>query len=469
MTTRIGCKVSLAKVPKGELGSRVPPERMTGALDTGYRLTSTDLTFYFWTPTDSGLVASSSLEAAPKRAWSDTQKNAVRRALEEWAKISAFSFTEVDNRDEAFIKAVLLDDPSYAYLGEARFPTTTGEGEFYVSYNNAADKDFPVGSYDYITILHELGHVLGLAHPHDNGGTSSIFPGVDSPWDMGTNNQNQTAFTVMSYMDVGGSITPDRAQSSGFVDGPMPYDIATIQAMYPLETPVVMNEGDTTYTIPQRGEGASFVAITDTNGTDTISAAGSSRGVKIDLRPAQLDGSAVGGGGVSQIRASDAGGFVIAAGTTIEHATGGSGADVLIGNDADNVLDGGRGRDVLRGGAGNDRLIGGGGADRLYGDGGDDVLVGTHATHAYGGAGNDTMIARGRGWKLFHGGPGRDTLFLPGRRGNYRIFRRGRRVIFVPRGRVRRYVGNVTTVAVEHVKFYREASRRPINRRLFRR
>ena len=36
------------------------------------------------------------------------------------------------------------------------------------------------GGFDYITFLHELGHALGLAHPHDNGGTeadpSLIFP-----------------------------------------------------------------------------------------------------------------------------------------------------------------------------------------------------------------------------------------------------------------------------------------------------
>ncbi|MFN0191610.1 MAG: hypothetical protein ACKVP5_06485, partial [Aestuariivirga sp.] len=34
------------------------------------------------------------------------------------------------------------------------------------------------GGFDYITWIHETGHALGLAHPHDNGGTSTIFPGV---------------------------------------------------------------------------------------------------------------------------------------------------------------------------------------------------------------------------------------------------------------------------------------------------
>lgn len=29
-----------------------------------------------------------------------------------------------------------------------------------------------IGGYGYYTLLHEIGHGLGLAHPHDNGGGS---------------------------------------------------------------------------------------------------------------------------------------------------------------------------------------------------------------------------------------------------------------------------------------------------------
>jgi hypothetical protein len=48
---------------------------------------------------------------------------------------------------------------------------------------------FDIGGFDYITLIHELGHGLGLAHPHDNGGYSSVFPGVTSSFgDYGDDN-----------------------------------------------------------------------------------------------------------------------------------------------------------------------------------------------------------------------------------------------------------------------------------------
>ncbi|MCE1680774.1 M10 family metallopeptidase C-terminal domain-containing protein, partial [Enterobacter hormaechei] len=53
----------------------------------------------------------------------------------------------------------------------------------------------------------------------------------------------------------------------------------------------------------------------------------------------------------------------IARGVTIENAIGGSGNDVLIGNDAANTLKGGAGDDIIYGGLGADNLWGGEGND----------------------------------------------------------------------------------------------------------
>ncbi|GAB3663126.1 peroxidase family protein [Ramlibacter alkalitolerans] len=78
-------------------------------------------------------------------------------------------------------------------------------------------------------------------------------------------------------------------------------------------------------------------------GIDTLSYAGTTEAVSVDLG------------------AGTASGFAAIAG--VENVTGGSGSDVLIGDAGDNTLSGGAGNDTLAGGAGNDLLDGGAGTD----------------------------------------------------------------------------------------------------------
>ncbi|MCC7347552.1 MAG: S8 family serine peptidase, partial [Variibacter sp.] len=93
--------------------------------------------------------------------------------------------------------------------------------------------------------------------------------------------------------------------------------------------------------------------LSDTNGgTDAIHAEAVSSNSIIDLNAGSnstIDGTVM----------------VIAAGTLIENAYGGDGADTLIGNSSGNRLLGGRGHDSLDGEGGTDSLYGGDGNDRL--------------------------------------------------------------------------------------------------------
>ena len=116
------------------------------------------------------------------------------------------------------------------------------------------------------------------------------------------------------------------------------------------------------------GSVALFEADSSSGGQDTIDFGGFTTGVTFDLNAAE---STLASGLVVRLR-DEAGN---AAPWHFENLLGGSGDDVLTGNDLDNVLDGGDGDDTLAGRRGNDRLLGGAGDNWLAGGVGDDVYV----------------------------------------------------------------------------------------------
>lgn len=401
--------VAKSHLTKGHKEPKDSTHSYISALNTGQKWDTTSLTYYFVTTDDTPTVDDGQSETI--RNWTNTQKNAMRAAMQAWEDVSALTFSEDGATYEtADIKFYLIDDGSYPYLGHAYFPGSVYKGQNYVAYSSANDTDFPVGSYDWITMIHELGHTLGLAHPHDDGGSSTLFPGVSSWSDLGRNQQNQNVYTVMSYNDVNGPVTPIMVQSYGFSGGPMAYDVATIQAIY--GAPSCLESGDTTYALATTNtEGTFYEAIVDTGGTDTIDGSSATAGVTIDLRAATVDGSSTGGGKISKMTGIE-GGFTIAKGTTIERAIGSDHADTLVDNS---------GTTTIYGGGGNDRIVLGRGNDTVYGQ------------------------------------DGVDTVVLPGRRKNYKIIRFPDRWVFKGRNRKwRRRAGINTLYTFERIKWKRQ-------------
>src|SRR4029079_15161266 len=109
---------------------------------------------------------------------------------------------------------------------------------------------------------------------------------------------------------------------------------------------------------------APIFAVWDAGGIDTFDFSGFADDQVLDLRDGMFSN-------VGRLTGSVA----IAPGAVIENAIGGSGEDIVIGNEADNALFGHRGRDKLIGGGGDDILNGGLGQDRLQGGDGADLFV----------------------------------------------------------------------------------------------
>nr|WP_274597187.1 M10 family metallopeptidase C-terminal domain-containing protein [Microvirga tunisiensis] len=204
------------------------------------------------------------------------------------------------------------------------------------------------------TLMHEIGHALGLKHPFESGGGGKSARAYDSK-----------LFSVMAYNAVPSDVktTPDFYPTT-----PMYNDLVAIQALYGRNKK--HNAGSNTYVFE---EGQKYwQAIDDAGGTDTIKYVGTV-GVTIDLREGKFSTlSAPISWAMDQYLT---GTVAIGPKSVIEKAIGGDGNDALIGNSAKNTLTGGLGDDVLSGQAGDDRLYGGAGSDVLTGGSGKDAFV----------------------------------------------------------------------------------------------
>lgn len=313
--------------------------------------------------------------------------NNVLKFYENVAKIDFVTATSLADAD-IYFAIVNETDPTIAAvpgtLGIAMAPDRTVanfQGGVLINrdaYQNGSTASLVTGGYDFVTYLHEFGHALGLAHPHDDGGTSTVFPGVTpgvDQGDLGDFNLNQGIYTMMSYNDSWrlaphGPVEPGVVSVRGYTGTPMAIDIAALQLLYGSNT--TYNNAGTIYTLPSvNAVGTFYSSIWDTGGVDLIRTLSNADAV-IDLRAATLLVADGGGGYISYLKNID-GGFTIAKGVVIENATGAGGNDTLIGNTSSNVLTGNGGNDTLNGISGADTFIGGLGSDTYITDGGDTI------------------------------------------------------------------------------------------------
>lgn len=263
----------------------------------------------------------------------------------------------------------LTNTSDYAY---AYYPSTYGWQGSSLWLNS----DYPelatpnVGEYGFLTILHELGHTLGLDHMGNYNGYANWATDASSQ-------QDSHMYSVMSYFSAqeAGQANWTQGWVNYYPQTPMLNDIMAIQSIYGADT--TTRAGDTTYGFNAAGlspetapifdftqNAHPILTIYDAGGNDTLDLSGYTSASRIDLFAGHYSSTA---GMTNNI--------AIAYNTTIENAVGGAGNDTIIGNAANNVLSGGAGTDRLEGGLGNDTLDGGTGNDVMIGGLGNDTYV----------------------------------------------------------------------------------------------